>query len=1008
MPAPDFDPGFTGVTTLYETIMVGIHGNVATDYDEMRLKNKFIFAVVFSFVLLWLAWNEASAGTIDPSFRFRSVETDHFVIHFHQGTEELGKRCAHLAEDIHLRLSTDLQWCPMEKTQIVVVDATDFANGLATVLPYNAIYIFPAPPLPDSIIGEYDDWLETVILHEYAHILTMDPARGYSSVMRKIFGKPLPGYDLLSLPLFLFAAPPNVFMPYWWLEGIAVWAETEYGSMGRGRSTYYEMIYRMAVRENALPPVGQINGDVPFWPSGHMPYIYGPLIKKYVAEKYGREAIGKISEAHAGRVPFFITGPARRLTGRNYAYLYRDAISALREDQSRKIEILDSASVTDCRVLPVEGEILTNPRMSPDNRFLAVSRKDPNVHEAILVLDTDTLRPIETIEKLPSDHNMAWSPDSKRIFFTQGDLRGGFNLYQDIYEYGLENRSLKRISTNLRAKDVDVSPDGLFLVFVKVGATTQGLAVSRVEKADAAEILIDLENGALSGPKWSPDGQYIVYSARAGKETSIDLFDMRSKTARTVIKDSSSNLYPEWSPDGRFIVFTSDRTGVYNLFAYALESGEVFQITHLLGGAFTPEVTADGRLIFAGYNSKGFHLAEMPYDPSKWSKKYSPVVTPSWGESRFDPDPGPVTAAGDQKAAGSEETEGEPYSAGDTLLPRFWLPTLSSDGDGLVVGAFTAGQDVLGYHRYSLQAAGGEGGEFYFDADYGYDRWYPEFFLRGYSVPRFYAEFFSDGDNYSERQSGLAAGVRVPLNYLESGYSFVAGCHLRKVKPITSVRGRRVDGFGVYEGRRDSIFLGLDYRGALRYPYSVSKEEGRNVSLLCHYYAPEFAGELDQREYSADYEEFVRTWSHQVLYLNLRGAVSGGGVIAQQAFQLGGSTGTPGGYPLRGFPSAFKTGKYLATGTLEYRFPIVYLLRGWSTKPFFWDRLHAAAFLDAGHVWGHNKDFSWDDVSVGAGAEARFDMVLGYKLRITPSLGVARGLTDNGETQVYLVIRVDL
>jgi hypothetical protein len=35
-------------------------------------------------------------------------------------------------------------------------------------------------------------------------------------------------------------------------------------------------------------------------------------------------------------------------------------------------------------------------------------------------------------------------------------------------------------------------------------------------------------------------------------------------------------------------------------------------------------------------------------------------------------------------------------------------------------------------------------------------------------------------------------------------------------------------------------------------------------------------------------------------------------------------------------------------------------------------------------------------------------MVLGYKMKITPAFGVAQGVTDDGETQVYITIYTDL
>jgi len=36
------------------------------------------------------------------------------------------------------------------------------------------------------------------------------------------------------------------------------------------------------------------------------------------------------------------------------------------------------------------------------------------------------------------------------------------------------------------------------------------------------------------------------------------------------------------------------------------------------------------------------------------------------------------------------------------------------------------------------------------------------------------------------------------------------------------------------------------------------------------------------------------------------------------------------------------------------------------------------------------------------------DTVLGYKAKITPAIGLAQGITDGGETQVYFIIYMDL
>ena len=257
-------------------------------------------------------------------------------------------------------------------------------------------------------------------------------------------------------------------MPNWWLEGVATWAETEFTSSGRGRSSYVDMIFRMAVLEGNLPRIDQLNGDVPYWPGGAMPYIYGMLIEKHIAGTKGKETPGQLNISHSGRLPFFITAPAKRLTGFNYTELYRNMISRLKDEQSKNIRRLNAQPVTEYNKVPVKGEKLTNPVISPDGRHLALNRQDPHFHEEIVIVDAETFEEVSSVRRMPSDHHISWSPDSEQLYFTQAELSNGHNVYQDIYSYNLKDESVSRITKDIRAKGVDVSPDGSQLVFVRV------------------------------------------------------------------------------------------------------------------------------------------------------------------------------------------------------------------------------------------------------------------------------------------------------------------------------------------------------------------------------------------------------------------------------------------------------------------------------------------------------------------------------------------------------------
>ena len=223
----------------------------------------------------------------------------------------------------------------------------------------------------------------------------------------------------------------------------------------------------------------------------------------------------------------------------------------------------------------------------------------------------------------------------------------------------------------------------------------------------------------------------------------------------------------------------------------------------------------------------------------------------------------------------------------------------------------------------------------------------------------------------------------------------------------------RFNGVGIFRGRRDNIFAGISFYNALKYPYSISLEQGRSVSVQYKRSMREIGSDVNVSEYSAQYQEFLSMPSaalkHHVLYLRLSGALADGdSSIAQKVFQIGGAPSDLNPYPLRGYQDRSMTGKYVATGTMEYRAPLFDPMRGYKTLPVFLEKIHGALFVDAGEVWDDQNAFKSNQVKIGAGFEARTDLTLGYWGKITPALGFAHGFNAGGENQVYFVLYLNL
>lgn len=975
--------------------------------------------ILLLLILLAAFASPAAAARLDTSFSFSTIETDHFSIHFHQGLEEIAQRAAVFAEDAHGKLTAQFDWKPREKTQLVLIDDTDFTNGFATPLPYNTVFIQVVPPSIDSTMGEYDDWLKEIIFHEYAHIVTSDPARGYSRITRSIFGKPIIPSDIISLAIFIFTAPPNVFMPHWWHEGMATWSETEFTGVGRGRSATYEMILRSAVAANSLPSIDKVNGEVPYWPNGHLPYIFGLRLTKFIADKYGKETLGKLSLAQAGRVPYAIgTPPEEFCNGKDYAELYRNMLDDLKKEEQSRIATLEKAPFTQLKVLSTVGENLTNPRFSPDGNRLAFNVNDPHGHSKTVITSRDGATIQAEFRRRFSDQGLSWSPDGSRLYFAQAEVVRGFDIYQDLYAYDLRRDRVQRLTSGLRVKDPEISPDGKYFALAVSDRGSQNLALLDArETLDGHEdlkprLVTAYRQERVATPRWSPDSRTIAYAVTDNRgKTSLRLYDVQSGQDRPILTASYNAAYPSWSRDGRVIYYVSDETGVYNLFAYDLKEGKSYQVSHLLGGAMQPDAAPDdGTLVFSSYTAKGFNIASITLDRNSWTLQRGPSITPYWQDA------GPAaerSLPGDNQATGKEAPAAAPYAPWQTLYPHFWLPRIySEDQDHNAFGAFTAGQDVLGYNSYLAELTYGTGHhKVYYNLAYRNDYLYPSFLLQTYAQPVFYSDLLQRGDYYEQNRS-LILETSVPLNFLESSYRLFFGYHLQDQSALSSLQNDQFNGLPVFQGRRDNIFAGIEFADNLKYPYSISHEEGRTISFTYRNYSRQRGSDLDGEEYLAAYTEYLRLPSqplrHHVLTYSLNGGVATGERTVQQAFQLGGEPGNLVQFPLRGYPARFETGKYVATGTVEYRAPLWYLLRGFGTKPFFFDRLHGAVFTDVGEVWDDQRSFKLDRLKVGAGVEGRFDMTLGYWLKITPAVGYAHGFNQGGEDRIYFTIYANL
>ena len=363
---------------------------------------KFLFSIV---TLLIMIGASPALAKFDPSFVWTTLETPHFLIHYHQGGEETAKRAAVIAEDVHARLVPRIRWEPKEKTRLVLVDAMDEANGYTSPIPYNQIVLFLTQPSggPGFGLTAYDDWLRLVITHEYTHVLQLDMVTGGPEVLQKVLGR------------IYF---PNLFQPVWMIEGLATYEETEQTSGGRGRSPGAEMVIRTAVLENAFPNLGQASVFPDSWPSGQVPYLFGQAFTRHIAEKYGREKLAEISTVYSGRwFPFLVTSTSRKVLNADYQDLWNEWLTGLEAKYSKQRDELATKGLTRSTPLTHRGFMITNPAYSPDGTLIAYAVGHGDEYPGIYLARSDGSGEIKLTENVfpgsASGTTLAWDRKGK-------------------------------------------------------------------------------------------------------------------------------------------------------------------------------------------------------------------------------------------------------------------------------------------------------------------------------------------------------------------------------------------------------------------------------------------------------------------------------------------------------------------------------------------------------------------------------------------------------------------
>lgn len=759
--------------------------------------------LLFTIIILIVSFKSYSQYYIvgqDPaSISWKQLNSEYFKIIYPDGYQKKAQEYINLLEMSHKSIS--LPYLKQnKKLQVVLHNRSVVSNAMVSPTPIHADFF--EMPGQDTYAQE---WAKQLTLHEYRHAVQMQKLnQGTTKALKYLFGDQAIGGVL------------GVFIPFWFIEGDAVFSETIFSKSGRGRSPDFTMDIAAQVVEKKIYSYDKAQfGSYKDYTPDH--YTLGYQLVTYGNINYGLDLwnsmLNNVARKPYTFVPF--TKSIKKVTGTGKVGYYKKVMESRKTSWKSNADIkVDYQSIrtkekkdyTNYRFInPVSDGSIIVEKMGIDdiNRFVKIF---PNGDEKILFTPGYDFMDVLSA----NDSLICWN---EKTF----DPRWSNRNYSVIKIFNYKTKKLKQLSHRSRLFAPSLANHKGLISAIKVTENNQySLVTIDIHTGEIINEFSTPENLFFMHPSWSADDKYIVSTVLGKDGKSIIKINTKTYDYEFLIPFGYTNISRPIL-NGSNLLFTGAYTGTDNIYLFNTETQNVRKITNAKFGATDATFAFDeSKILFSNYTSDGFITSttdiangvEINIHDTKYKYFIDSLSVPNNFiiDNKIIPD--------------SSYTETKYSKIGHLFNPHSWgLAAVDLNNYDFQPGVNILTQNILstsygsvGYYYDQNENAGK------FKAGFTYAGWYPEINLQAdYGLRRLnYVDTNNVKRELKWMETNLKAGISVPLHLTKSVW--VMG-----VTPGVSIDQKFLDVISDHQFTEDqvtsisyNIFAYTQYKKSLR------------------------------------------------------------------------------------------------------------------------------------------------------------------------------------------------